>query len=548
VSRYYSPGNLLDGFLNTVEQQPDDIALSSEFETALPRLTWRAYADLVCSVAGGLSRLGIRGEHVVLSLPNCPEFHVADLAVLAAGGIPVSIYHSASDAQVAHVLRHSRAKLAIGFTGSHADRLRRAARNAGLQVTVAETGPAAGSMILGGLARGAAADLRRCAKEAEPGTPATVIYTSGTTGEAKGVRLSHRNVIAAFESTIPIVGRDGRGKKVVSYLPMAHIAERMSSHYNHLLYGSHVICCPAPGLVYDVVRRVHPAVFFGPPRIWEKLVLSLPPRDRSGAPLKAGRAGAGLAELELGVSGAAPMAAELLEVLRQAGLPLSEVYGMSETTGAMTWDAVEVRAGTVGRSLPGIEVRLGDRDEVQCRGEVVFGGYLHDEARTRQAFTPDGWLRTGDVGALDSDGYLCIVGRQKEILVTSGGKNVAPAPLEARLSRLPLVSQAMVVGDSRPFVAALLVLNEAAVAQHGRAADAGDHTIIAALADGIGQVNAQVSRAESVRRFAIVAAEWTAESGLLTPTLKLRRTEIAAELATVIEDLYAGGGYSVSSV
>jgi long-subunit acyl-CoA synthetase (AMP-forming) len=312
---------------------------------------------------------------------------------------------------------------------------------------------------------------------------------------------------------------------------MAHVAERMSSHYNHMFYGSEVYTCPNPDDVFDLVHRVRPNIFFGPPRIWEKALLALADDEREGDQLAAGLCRLGFGEVRVAVSGAAPMPSQLFERLRSAGLPISEVFGLSETTGVLTWDHSDPRAGSVGRPLPGIEVRLAPDGEIQARGPVIFAGYSGDAAASTHAFTTDGWFRTGDLGEVDADSYLRIVGRAKELIVTAGGKNVAPLAIEGKLTTLPGVSQAMVVGDGRPFVGALVVMD---------AGLGGNETSGTILAEAIAEVNASVSRAESVRRFVIVPGEWTSSDGLLTPTAKLRRSAIAARFQTEIDEMYAG--------
>ncbi|WP_395695216.1 AMP-dependent synthetase/ligase [Nocardioides sp.] len=530
--RYYPADNLLQAFLRTARGQPEDVAVRCRWDERFELATWATYERAVAQVAHQLAERGVEDEAVLLSLPNCGVFHILDLGVVAAGGVPVSVYATASVEQTAHILRNSGARMAI-VRPEHRPRFEDAARSIGRDLDILEAGPDAGDSPVEqwALGSGPALDLDAAARRLGPASVATVIYTSGTTGPAKGVVITHANAIAAFEATLHIVGPDGRGTRVVSYLPMAHVAERMSSHYNHLLYGSEVSCCPDPEGVYDVVREVQPHIFFGPPRIWEKVVLALPHGERDGAALAAALHASGLGELRVAVSGAAPMPPELFGRLRAAGLPLSEVYGLSETTGVLTWDHAHPRQGTVGRPLPRIEVRLDESGEIQARGPVVFAGYHDDPEATASAFTTDGWLRTGDLGAFDEDGYLTIVGRSKELIVTAGGKNVAPLAIEGRLSRVDGVSQVMLVGDGRPYVTALIV---------GEPTTAVDPEFPDVLGRSIAELNDLVSRAEGVRRFLLLADEWTPAGGLLTPTSKLRRVAIQKRFSSEIDALYDG--------
>lgn len=531
---FYRPAdNILQGFLRTARSQPDDIALRCGWDERLEQVTWAAYERAAAQVAHQLLELGLGpGERVLLSLPNCAAFHLVDLGVVAAGGVPVSVYATASIEQTAHILGNSDSRVVV-LRPEHRSRFEAAAAQVGREILVVEAGPAAsGAPVESWWApRRPAIDLDAAARNLDRTSVATVIYTSGTTGPAKGVILSHGNVLSAFEVTLHIVGTDGRGTRVVSYLPMAHVAERMSSHYNHVLYGSEVHTCPEPDAVLDLVRQVRPHIFFGPPRIWEKVLLALQDEEQDGDRLSAGLSRVGLGEVRVAVSGAAPMPSRLLERLRSAGLPLSEVFGLSETTGVLTWDHAAPRGGWVGRPLPGIELRLAADGEIQARGPVVFAGYSGDAEASAHAFTADGWFRTGDLGEVDADGYLRIIGRAKELIVTAGGKNVAPLAIEGRLTTLPGVSQAMVVGDGRPFVAALVVMDSRP----------GAHALSGAgLADAIASVNATVSRAESVRRFVVLPGEWTSSDGLLTPTAKLRRAAITARFQVEIDAMYDG--------
>ncbi|HEX2252244.1 MAG TPA: AMP-binding protein, partial [Thermoanaerobaculia bacterium] len=406
---------------------------------------------------------------------------------------------------------------------------------------------------------------------AAPDDLLTVIFTSGSTGEPKGVMLSHSNICWTIESYMPLLQIEPVGFRVISYLPMAHIAERMSSHYLGLAGGYEVTTCANPGDIAAYARDVHPQIMFGVPRVWEKIyagvqgalaadadrkakfdeavAAAIPLRLKATrTPLtaeeqqtldfldevafKGVRELIGLDQLTFAVSGAAPIPPEMLEWFVGIGIPMSEIYGMSENTGPLTWDPYEIKPGTVGRAMPGSEVKLAEDGEVVARGGHVFQGYLNDPEKTADALDEDGWLHTGDIGEMDDEGYLRIVDRKKELIITAGGKNISPANLEAALKMIPLVGQACAIGDKRPFVGALVVLDTdvapAWAAQRG--IDATDlrtlaehPEVVAEIEKGLADVMGQFNNAERVKKVRILTEEWLPDSEELTPTSKLKR-------------------------
>jgi long-chain acyl-CoA synthetase len=397
-----------------------------------------------------------------------------------------------------------------------------------------------------------------------PDDLATVIYTSGTTGPPKGVMLSHYNVCWTTESTRRAIGIPVEGFRLVSYLPMAHVAERMVTHYFHVLDGTEVSTCPDPSQLAAYLREVRPNYFFAVPRVWEKLyagvhaALAADP-DKQAAVEKAMEAGAvdalapvraqiGLDDCQVAFSGAAPITVEILLFFLHLGLPMSEIYGMSECSGPMTWAPFEVRPGTVGPPIPGCEVKLLDDGEVCCRGGNVFRGYLKDPERTAEVLDDEGWLHSGDIGVFDDAGYLKIVDRKKELIITAGGKNISPANIEAALKSFPLIGQACVVGDRRPFVTALIVLDpEVGPAfamsrgiESGSMAQLATHPDIRAEVErAVAEANKRFNQVEQVKRFTILTDEWLPDSEELTPTMKLKRRGVLTKYADDIEALYA---------
>jgi long-subunit acyl-CoA synthetase (AMP-forming) len=581
-------------FLDTVTAHPDRVALRWRDGDGWDAMTYRAYADAVARVAAGMRDLGVApGDRVVLMLRNVPEFHVLDIAVVMCGATPISIYNSSSVEQVAYLAGHSRARFAFVEDDEFFGAFRAARPSLPELRTVGVVRGSGGDVGYDEMLGTAPLELHAAAAAVRPDHLATVIYTSGTTGDPKGVMLTHEQVRFTAESLKIALGRslaDLAGTRVVSYLPMAHVAERMTSHYSGILAAYEVITCPDVGQIAAYLRAVRPQVFFGVPRVWEKIQSGLlaalaadPDKLRqfedgvaAAIPLADARSWGrateeqeatlafldevafapvrstlGIDEVFCAVSGAAPIPPELLAWYRGIGVPLSEIYGMSESGGPMLWAPQRVKPGTVGPPIPGCEVRLAPDGEILCRGGNVFEGYLDDPVRTAEALDSDGWLHSGDIGTIDDDGYYRVVDRKKELIITAGGKNVSPANLEAKLKLVPLIGQAIAVGDNEPFVSALLVLDPEAARVFARA-EGIDDTDLAALARnprvvevvtaGVDTVMASFSHAEQVKRFVILADEWEPDSVELTPTSKLKRRNIAEKYAAEIASMYAAVG------
>jgi len=585
-------------FADVVAARGPEVALRSKDDATgeWHELTWSEYAERACRVAAGLRKLGIgRGDRVALMIRNVTEFHIADVAALLCGATPFSIYNSSAPDQVEYLISHAEAKVAIV---EHPDFLERVAKVrdqlACLETIVLISGePTTEVVPWEQLLAEDPVDLAEASKIAQPEDLATLIYTSGTTGPPKGVMLTHFNVLwtgVALLRAMEMTEDQLAGMRIVSYLPMAHIAERMTSHYNGILAGMVVTSCPDTGQIATYLREVKPHIGFGVPRIWEKIqagveaALSADPEKKksfdeaiaAAVPLVTKRtlegedalsdeekgtldfldkvafaqvrALIGMDEMVRAITGAAPIPVELVNWYRAIGVPLSEIYGMSENTGPLTWDSVRVKAGSVGRALPGVEVALAEDGEVIARGGNVFTGYLNDPAKTAEALDEDGWLHTGDIGEFDDEGYLRIVDRKKELIITAGGKNISPANLEAALKSIPLIGQAAVIGDQRPFMSALLVLDPDAATAWARSkgiefsalTDLADHPeVLAEVEAGVKEANARFSQVEQIKRWKVLGNEWLPDSDELTPTMKLKRRGINQRYAEEIESLYA---------
>jgi long-chain acyl-CoA synthetase len=491
------------------------------------------------------------------------------MGALLVGATPISIYNSSAPEQVPYLAGHCEAKVAILEDVGYLERfLKVRSELPALEHMVVMEDPdgLAPEDVLSwdALVGSEPVELEDASRVAQPSDLATVIYTSGTTGPPKGVMLDHANIVWTAESlrmTLAHVAAEGR--RLVSYLPMAHIAERMTSHYQQALLGYEVTTCPEAGQVASYLPHVRPEILFAVPRIWEKVyagiqaVVAADPQRKEAferaletgddTVLRPVRELLGLDQTITAITGAAPLPVEILQFFRAVGVPLAEIYGLSECSGPMTFDAIEVRVGTVGRAIPGCEVKLAEDGEVICRGGNVFRGYLNDPVKTAEALDADGWLHSGDIGEIDDGGYLKIVDRKKELIITAGGKNISPANLEAALKSFPLIGQACVIGDGRPFVSALLVLDpEIAPAwakQHGidaasLAALAAHPDVRAEMESSVAEANKRFSNVEQVKKFALLGEEWLPDSEELTPTMKLKRRGIHTKYADVIEGLY----------
>ena len=581
----------------------DAPALSWRGGGAWQTLSWRQYRERVAEVAMGLAGLGVgRGDFVAIMATNRPEHVLADQGAVHAGATPTSFYFTLAAEQIRYVAGHCEAKVAVL---EDRDMLKRwqelhdelpALRHLVLLDGV-EEGDGPGVIGWDELVRrgreALAADragFEELCGRVGPDDNAALLYTSGTTGPPKGVLLTHRNVLFECSALDRLTGLAPEGSSV-SYLPLAHIAERVLSIYGPLTMRTHIWFCPEPAQAVEYVREARPTLFFGVPRVWEKVRagiqaklaaeenrrkrqltqravetgLEVVRRSQRGEPVPFGlkarhavlerlvlakvRKAIGLDRCAFASSAASPLAVDVAEFFAAIGLPLVEVYGMTETTGVATGNRPgRVKIGTVGPALAGVEVRLAGDGEVLVRGPVNTPGYFRQPEATAELIDADGWLHTGDVGELDGDGYLKIVDRKKELIITSSGKNLSPANIEGLLKEHPLVGQALVYGDDRPYVVALIVLDHelapAWAARNGLGGDlaalAAHEQVLAELQLAVDAVNQRLARIEQVKRFEVLPVEWTAESEELTPTLKLRRRIIHAKYAEHIDALYQG--------
>lgn len=594
---------LLDAFATTVEHLQDAPALKWKQAGDWQALTWREYRAAVAEVALGLNRLGLEaGQFALVLSRNRPEAIVADLGIQHARGVPVVLYNTLAPEQAAYIANHCGARIAF-VENRHLLRTLEAGREQmpNLRLVILlddEPQPEDNGWTMTWSALRAAGRAARDQaphafdalwRQVQPDDLAALVYTSGTTGRPKGVMLTQRNVLweaAAVGELAPPADVD----RTISYLPLAHVTGRWLDVWGPAVYGGTVHCCPEPTQLLACALEVRPTNLVGVPRVWEKLHAGLtmaiaaeadparrqavewaidvgrqvvrlkqqgahvPPalaaQAEQAAPIgKAILARVGLEQCTRAATGAAPIDPAIIEFFQALGLPLIEAWGMSELTCAATGNpSAAPRNGTIGVAAPGVEVRLADDGEILVRAGCQTPGYYKDPQATAEALDADGWLHTGDVATVDADGYYRIIGRKKELIITAGGKNVAPAAIEYLLQQHPLIGQACALGDRRPYITALLVLDpEAAPAwarQHGiEAASLAELAALPAVVEevqrAVDAANAHLSRVEQVKRYVLLANEWTPHSGDLTPTLKKRRGVILERYAAEIDALYA---------
>jgi long-chain acyl-CoA synthetase len=566
------PATIAEAFRETAERYPDRVAVRTRDDSE--SFTWGALRARVAEVAAGLAEIGVGpGDTVALMLSNRPHFYVADLAAMSLGAAPFSIYATSSPDQIAHVVGDAGARVAIVEETFAPQFLPARDRLPALAHVVTDVD-----------------DVRRPGRltwRVAPDDIATLIYTSGTTGPPKGVQLTHRNVIAAAESFVEVLGTHDPAR-IISWLPAAHIAERMAHYYLAIMQAVTITCCPNPREVIGYLPAVRPTWFFAVPRVWEKLKAGVEAyllggeqseRNRewlaassraveysqAGQPvpddlasvvaeadreLFAGvRAMLGLDQLAVAHVGAAPTPREALVFFHAIGVPLAELWGMSETAGIGCCNPADrIKLGTVGPAAPGVELKLGEDDELLLRSAAVMTGYRHAPEKTAEALDADGWLHTGDVATIDDDGYVRIVDRKKELIINSAGKNMSPAYIEATLKGAsPLIGHACVIGDRRAYNTALLVLDadfapafagQNGISGAGLGELARDARMREAVQSAVDAANGKLARVEQIKRFVLIEGDWQPGGEELTPTLKLKRRPIAAKYAAEIEAMY----------
>ena len=583
---------LSEALRRTAANHPEIVAVRTPDDGV--SLSWAELLRRVEAVAGGLAKLGVgRGDTVAIMLGNRPEFHIVDLAAAMLGATPFSIYLTYPPAEIEYLLTDAGSKVAIVEQANMAPLLEARKEVPGLEHVILVDGDAPGNTLSLADVEGSNPefDPEKSLADVGPDDLVTLIYTSGTTGPPKGVQLTHHNIMSGAKAVEGVIRFDP-GSKVMSWLPAAHIAERMAHHYIPIVYAGTVTCCPNPREVLSYLPQVRPTWFFAVPRIWEKLKAGLEtmqaaqPEEQRRPVQEAVQAAIERvrlrqrgepvpAELEAKVAqadeqmfsklremlgldqaiavnvGAAPTPVDVLEFFHALGIELAELWGMSETCGVGTCNRPgEVKIGTVGPAEPGVEIKIADDGELLVRGDCVMKGYRNAPDKTAEAIDADGWLHTGDIGQVDEDGFLRIVDRKKEIIINAAGKNMSPANIESTIkSASPLIGQAVCIGDARRYNTALIVLDADFASQwaSGQGIEAGtleelahDERMHAAVENAIGRANEHLARVEQIKKFTIVPGDWLPGGDELTPTMKLKRRPIEAKYQADIDAMYAG--------
>ena len=592
---------VLTNFEETCAEVPNQEALKwRDASGAWQSLTWSQYRQEVRKVAAGVKALGFKpGEFAVIMARNRPEHLLADLGILHARGTAVSLYNTLAAEQVQYIAAHCDAVLAVvedvGFFKKF-EAVRAQLPKLRTIVVIDPTDVELGDDVIAWtslLERGGAEDRRDPDafeewRKVRPDDLATLVYTSGTTGPPKGVMEAHSNICWMAESAQSFLNRTGH--RHISYLPFAHVFERFVGHYGAIKQRTIVHFCPDTALLFAYALEVKPTSLIGVPRVWEKLQAALmagiqadPDEQRRNGIMgaievgrkivRARQAGTepapellaaaerarpvwmairskvGLEDIEWAITGAAPINPDVIEFFQALGIRLWEGWGMTECTVGATYNPLDrIKNGTVGVADPGVEMKIAEDGEVLLRGGNLMKGYYKEPVKTAETIDPEGWLHTGDVGTIDADGYLRIIDRKKELIITAGGKNISPANLEALLKQHPLVGQAAVIGDRRPYVSALIVLDQEVAPVWARKAGitfssaaelATDPAVHAEIQKAVDDTNRHVSQVEGIKRFTILPADWTPETEELTPTLKLKRRVINQKYGDAIEEMYS---------
>jgi len=587
---------IIDHLVHNAQARGTSLAYRDKLTGTWRSSTWSDYDQRSREVARALMHLGIdKGDVVTILGPNRPEWALTAVGAMRAGAIAAGIYTTGSPDEVGYVIRHAESKVLVAENNDQLAKV----------LEVWDTLPDLDTVVLmdgshddervmswaeltAAAANVSDADLDTRYGSVSASDLAVFIYTSGTTGPPKAVMLTHDNLLWTCKTLAEPFGTDGDAV-TLSYLPLSHIAEMTGSILMQITYGYEVAFCHDGLRLAEFLPEVRPTTFFGVPRVWERFEAGISDKlgeatgvkaklidwargvaseyiattNRGETPssaltrkynlanklvLEKVKAAIGLERADVLVSGAAPIPAESLEFFASLGMTIYEVYGQSEDTGPTTCNLPGmVRYGSVGQMLDGIEVKLGDDDEILVRGRNVFAGYYKDEAATNETLV-DGWLHSGDLGAIDDDGYLSIIGRKKDIIITSGGKNIAPKNIEAALSRIDIIEHAVVIGEQQRYLVTLLTLEPEASArfaeEHGiDVAGMHDSPIVREHLDKAisADVNSQLARVEHVRNYTVLPHQFSVDTGELTPTLKVKRAPVSEIYAEQIDAVYAAG-------
>lgn len=585
---------VMEAMKNTVEKFGDRIALKSKENGVWQETTWKEYYNQVQTTARAFMALGLeKGKAVSILGPNCPQWLISDLAAIFAGAVPGGIYETNSPEQCKYITQHSEANIAVVENAAQLVKCKEFKDQLpDLKAIVLMTGSDSDENVyswdeLPEIAKKVSMEeLDERIKAQNPDDCCTLIYTSGTTGNPKGVMISHDNLMWTAKAVVDTVNGD-ENEQIISYLPLSHIAEQVISLHCPVIMGAATWFAESLDQLGENLNEVHPTIFVGVPRVWEKIQAKMEAagsqtpllkKKIAGWARKKGIAGGyagqegkpkpggynladklvfskvreklGLDRCRLFVSTAAPISLDTLEFFLSFGIPITEVYGMSECTGPGTISLpfpFKYRTSWAGPAMSGTEIKISDEGEILLRGRHVFKGYYKNDKATGESLDKDGWLHSGDVGIVDEKGFLKITDRKKELIITSGGENIPPQLLEGKIKAIPLVSQAVVIGDRRKYITVLLNLDPEKLEQEGRAAGspardmqsaAECEKIRAYIQRQLDEINTTLARVQTIKKFVIIPDEFTIDGGELTPTMKLKRRIINDKYSEEIESMY----------
>lgn len=585
---------IMEVMAGTVEKYKDRVALKSKIGGGWQEMTWGAYYESVRTAARAFMALGLApGKAVSILGNNCPQWFISNLGAIFAGGVPGGIYITSSPEQCQYVAHHSEANIAVVENADQLAKFKKIRDQLpDLKAIVLMNGEDPDETIyswsdLQKLAQSVPeSELEKRMEAQQPDDCCTLIYTSGTTGNPKGVMISHDNILWVAGQLIKTISA-GPEDQIISYLPLSHVAEQVVSMHCPFTMGATVWFAESLDKLGENLAEIRPTFFVGVPRVWEKIQAKMMAAGAANSAVKKkiaawarkqGLAGGyahqqgkplpffydlahklvfskvreklGFDRCRLFVSTAAPISMDTLEFFLSLGIPITEVYGMSECTGPATVSLPEpfqYETGWAGPALLGAELSIAEDGEVLMRGRHIFKGYFKNEAATKDAIDPDGWLHSGDVGKIDHRGFLKITDRKKELIITAGGENIPPQVIEGKLKSIAVVSQAVVIGDRRPYLTALFTLDpekvEAEAALAGSpaktAAEAARCEIFKAhLQSKVDAVNTTLARVQTIKKFVVLPKELSVEGEELTPTMKLKRRVVYEKYAGEIESMY----------
>jgi long-chain acyl-CoA synthetase len=526
-------------------------------------LTQAEFAALVNRTAKCLIKLGLqKQENTSIVSSTRFEWVLYAMSAQTAAAVPVGIYHTCSAKEVAYIINHSESKILCIEDKVQYDKLKAEHGNLSnvRHIILLDGAVPEDPRVIPWNAFLKIADgdddrvLNQRIAELKPEDLATLIYTSGTTGPPKGVMLTHANVTWTASTSQQALISTVEGDRSVSYLPLSHIAEQMFTIYSPLFGSSLITFAESIDKLLETAKEVEPTIFFAPPRVWEKFHASLFAKVPKGVPAaklpphvkQAMLAAVGMHKVRFAITGAAPISADILHFFHDLGLTIFEVYGQSEDNGPTSLNVpTKYRFGSVGPPIPGVEVKIADDGEILVRGPNVFAGYFKDPQATAETLR-DGYLCSGDLGKFDDDGFLYVTGRKKDIIITAGGKNITPQNIENAIKAHPWIADAVVVGDRRPFLVALITLDVDVAAQIAKAKGispsqlAHSSEVVAAIRAHIETVNKDLAQVETVKKFKILPEPFSLEKGEVTPTMKIKRNVVNKAYAAEIEKLYVG--------